>query len=309
MRPVGVTGLALSVVAFAYGCGLGAGPSAGRVSLNVTDSFGTRQLGKPVEAEAPGSETAMRQLQREHKVETKFGGGFVGSIDGIAGGVEAGRPVDWFFYVNGIESPTGAAAVTLNGGDSVWWDRRDWGAAVHVPAVVGQWPQPFLAGAKGKQNTVRLTCAPDADEACGDVEQRLVQVGVTPARAPAGASERGRSLRVVVGQWSSIRNDPVARRLESGPGASGVYLLASKLGDAVTALDSRGHPAARFGAGTGIVAASGDGQGPPTWLITGIGADGLRAATDSLDEARLRNHYAVIITRNGRAVPVPAGAQ
>jgi len=306
---VGITGLALSVVALACGCGLGAGPSAGRVSLSVTDSFGSRQLGKPVEAEAPGSETAMRQLQRGHKVETKFGGGFVGAIDGIAGGFEAGRPVDWFFYVNGIESPAGAAAVTLNGGDSVWWDRRDWGAAVHVPAVVGQWPQPFVAGAKDKQNPVGLFCAPDADEACGDVEQRLAQVGVTPARALAGVSGKRLNLRVVVGQWRSVRNDPVARRLESGPGESGVYLLASKLGDAVTALDARGHPAARFGPGTGIVAATGDGQGPPTWLITGIGADGLRAATDSLDESHLRNHYAVIVTRNGRTVPVPAGAR
>ena len=305
MRTAGRIALMLSSAALIGGCGLGAGQSPGKVSLTVTDGFGKRQLGNPVQAPAPGSETAMRQLQRSHKVETKFGGGFVQSIDGIEGGSVAGRPVDWFFYVNGIESPTGAAAVSLHGGDSVWWDRRDWGAAVHVPAVVGQWPRPFVAGAKGKRIPVRLICSPDANEACSAVERRLAQVGVTAARGLPGMSGKGSGLRVVIGQWSSIKNDPVAATLQGGPAESGVYLRPAKSADSFTALDERGRSAASFGAGTGLVAASGDGQGPPTWLVTGIGPSGLKAATESLDEPHLQGHYAVLIASGGRSVALP----
>ena len=299
---------ALTAAALVCGCGLGAGQSPGKVSVTVTDGFGARQLGKQVESEAPGSETAMRQLQRTHKVETKFGGGFVGSIDGIEGGTEAGRPVDWFFYVNGTESPTGAAAVTLHGGDSVWWDRRDWGAAVHVPAVVGQWPRPFSAGAHAKQNPVRLNCAADAEAACNAVEKRLAQVGVELS-GRSGISAQGAGLRLVVGQWSSIRNDPVAKLLEAGPAESGVYLVPSRTGASIKMLDSLGRTAATYGSGSGLIAASGDGQRTPTWVVTGIGTKGLLAAVNSLDVAHLRNRYAILVADGGRAVAAPKGNQ
>ena len=45
----------------------------------------------------------MRLLQRNFDVKTRYGGGFVQQIDGVAGGREGGRRVDWFYYVNGIE--------------------------------------------------------------------------------------------------------------------------------------------------------------------------------------------------------------
>jgi hypothetical protein len=46
----------------------------------------------------------LRLLQRSADVDTRYGGGFVGSIEGRSGGRQDGRPVDWFFYVNGVES-------------------------------------------------------------------------------------------------------------------------------------------------------------------------------------------------------------
>src|SRR3712207_8032212 len=54
-----------------------------------------------------------------------YGGGFVQSIDGISGGRQRGRSVDWFYYVNGIEGGSGAAARKLAPGDRVWWDHHD----------------------------------------------------------------------------------------------------------------------------------------------------------------------------------------
>ena len=53
----------------------------------------------------------IRFLDREADITTRYGGGFVQSIDGLAGAGAGGRRYDWFFYVNGIESPVGAAEV------------------------------------------------------------------------------------------------------------------------------------------------------------------------------------------------------
>ena len=61
---------------------------------------------------------------------------FVQSIDGIDGSVTARR--DWFYFVNGIEGPRGAQEYRLHDGDVLWWDYRDWTAAMRVPAVASK---------------------------------------------------------------------------------------------------------------------------------------------------------------------------
>src|ERR687895_2868297 len=122
--------LVLSATVAASGCGLGAGESKeGGASLLVTRDFGSRQVGTADADPIPGGETVMRMLQRDFDVETRYGGGFVQQINGIAGGREDGRPVDWFYYVNGILADEGAAAHKLSPGDDVWWDHHDWGAS------------------------------------------------------------------------------------------------------------------------------------------------------------------------------------
>ena len=57
----------------------------------------------------------MRLLDREAEIETRYGGGFVQSIEGVAGATEGDRRFDWFFYMNGIESPVGSADVQVSG--------------------------------------------------------------------------------------------------------------------------------------------------------------------------------------------------
>src|SRR5262245_24458886 len=134
----------------AAGCGLGPGKEQGEVSLTVTRDYGSEQLLESGGNEVTESDTVMRVLERGTDVETRYGGGFVQSIDGLEGQEEAGAgPLDWFFYVNGVEATVGAADYPLHGGEAIWWDYRDWSAALHVPAVVGSWPQPFLGGYDG----------------------------------------------------------------------------------------------------------------------------------------------------------------
>src|SRR3954468_23358535 len=103
------------------GCGLGAGGASkgGGVELTVSRNFGAEPLRTSRQRKIPAGETVMRLLQRKVDVKTRYGGGFVQEIDGISGGRRSGRPVDWFYYVNGIESENGAAARRLSPGDRV----------------------------------------------------------------------------------------------------------------------------------------------------------------------------------------------
>ena len=73
--------------------------------------------------EAKESDTVMRVLEAAASTSsTRSAGGFVHSIDGVAEGERGGDPYDWFFYVDGVESPVGAAGSPLHGGEAIWWD-------------------------------------------------------------------------------------------------------------------------------------------------------------------------------------------
>src|SRR4051794_41381420 len=76
------------------GCGLGAGASSSGVSLTVTDGFGKKVLVLEDDTKTHGEDTVMRLLERNAKVTTRFGGGFVQSVDGVAGEARAG-PLRW----------------------------------------------------------------------------------------------------------------------------------------------------------------------------------------------------------------------
>ena len=140
----------VAVALLAAGCGFGSGSSSGgKVTIRVTQDFGHSELAPAKSETASSGDTVMRLLQRNFRVETKYGGGFVQEIDGVSGGRAKGRQVDWFYYVNGVEASNGAADHKVNSGDRVWWDHHDWGAAQRIPAVVGAFPEPFESGIGG----------------------------------------------------------------------------------------------------------------------------------------------------------------
>ncbi|MCW2991617.1 MAG: hypothetical protein JWM73_2211 [Solirubrobacterales bacterium] len=278
------------------GCGVGAGDSVGGVSLIVTRDFGRADLkGSPTEAEAPGGETAMRALQRSFDVKTRYGGGFVQSIDGLAGGTAGGRPVDWFYYVNGIEAPRGAASTELHRGDVVWWDRHDWGAASRVPAIVGAFPEPFDHGIGGERLPTRLECSDSSQDACGIVAQELAKVGVIAGQAALETRGGEQLLRVVVGPWPEVRRDFTLGLIAKGPGASGVFAKPSDDGRQIAVMDPRGRVVRTLGAGTGLIAASATGSDPPVWVVTGTDAAGIAMAARALTTDALRGKFAVAL--------------
>jgi hypothetical protein len=273
------------------GCGLGPGGEVEDAELTVTRDYGTvpvlhRQLGNLTEAD-----TVMRVLERSTEITTRYGGGFVQSIEGLEADQSGDRSLDWFFYVNGVESTIGAADYPLHGGESIWWDYRDWSAAMRVPAVVGSWPQPFLGGYDGRRRPVALECL-GAGAACAEVEERLQEAGVgVPSRAQSGA------IRILVGPWDRLRDDPAAGQVEDGPQASGVFADFRRAGDGyrLAGLDQAGDPAIDFGADAGLVAATRRYEAAPVWIVTGTSTAGVRAAAGLLDAANLRDRYAVAV--------------
>jgi hypothetical protein len=281
------------------GCGLGPGADVGSVELAVTREYGAVQvLQRSVSANE--SDSVMRVLEGEAKIETRYGGGFVHSIEGVAEQQRDGRPYDWFFYVDGVESPVGAAEYDLQGSERIWWDYRDWSAANRVPAVVGSWPAPFSDGIGGKRYPVAVECD-GGGAACGTTRDALGREGVAlTSGSPDGA------IRVLVGPWSRLREDPAARLLEAGPGESGVFadFESGNGGYELVVLDEGGAEAARLGSGAGLLAATSRYGGPPVWMVSGGTAAAVREAAGALDAAHLRDHYAVAV-EDGEAIPLP----
>jgi hypothetical protein len=290
----------------AAGCGAGAGDERPtRVKVTVTEDFGKRTLVDRTAADVRGGDTVMRVLQRSAKVETRFGGGFVQSIDGRRGGREDGRPVDWFYFVNGVLEDEGATAVKVHRGDRIWWDRHDWGAADRVPAVVGSYPEPFVSGLDGERLPTRLECDEGVDAACDAVTKKLSELGVVIGRSRPGTEAGEEYLRILVGRWPEIRGDRAAEQLEQGPKSSGVYARIAQDGRTITALDARGREARRLGPGSGLIAATRFREEDPVWIVTGTDAAGVRlAAEQAFDESVLNEKFALAIA-GGLPVPLP----
>jgi hypothetical protein len=308
---------ALLAALAAAGCGLGPGADVGSVELTVTREYGTVPVLRRT-VEAKESDTVMRVLEADAEVETRFGGGYVHAIDGVAEGERDGDPYDWFFYMDGAESPVGAASVDLEGGESVWWDYRDWSATNHVPAVVGQWPAPFLdadgeqpdpvvvecaGGSRGSFRTDSVQKEPQVawSEACVETREALEREGVELVDgSPKGA------IRVLVGPWDKLRDDAAAQLLEAGPDESGVFADFEGTGDGyeLVALDEDGERARRLGSDAGLVAATSRYGGAPIWFVTGGTPAAVRAAADLLGATHLRDHYAMAI-EDGQETPLP----
>jgi hypothetical protein len=309
-RIVAVLGAIALTATLGLGCTLGPDEGSGVATLTVTRDFGSTKLVRSSDRDLPEGETAMRFLQRRAEVETRYGGRFANAINGLRSRATGGSRSDWFYYVNGIEADVSAAERELARGDRVWWDYHEWSGVMRVPAVVGSFPEPFIHGSEGKRFPVRIDCAQDADQACRDVATRLDRAGVTASSTALGAPAGKEVLRMVVGTWSDVRRDGAARQLERGPQESGVFARVARVrgGYALRLLDPLGHAGSELRSGAGIVAATRFEEQQPTWVVTGTDRLGLRRAVTLLEEAVLRDRFAVATT-GGRALSLPTAVE
>ena len=211
LRRLAVLLLALGLLA---GCGEEAA-GKGAAQLWITRDRGSEVV---LTTSVPAGISAMEALRRKADVETRYGGRFVQSIDGIEGGLARQR--DWFFYVNGYEADLAATEYTLRDGDVLWWDYRNWKGQLRVPVVVGAFPEPFLHGWNGERRPTIVVGGPH------ELEGRLAGLIGTSLGSAAGANR----LRLVPGSGfratlSGSPGDPVvftlgrqtARRLLEDP--------------------------------------------------------------------------------------------
>ena len=234
----------------------------------------------------------MRFLEKTHEVETRFGGGFVDSIDGVRGD-RAGRR-DWFYFVNGIEAGKGAADFALSPGDRIQWDYRSWRAAMRVPVIVGAYPEPMVNGREGKRLPVRVQCERQGSEPCSETTERLSEKKVLATGSVLQGQTGEESIRVLVGRWSALRRLRGAAAIERGPRASGVWARFD--GDALQLLDPDGRVARVAPPGTGLVAATESESSGIVWVVTGVDDEGVTRAARLLDERKLHGAYAVAET-------------
>jgi Domain of unknown function (DUF4430) len=286
------------------GCGLGAGPAPTAVQLEVTRDFGASPLRPTGALRVVGQETVMSLLERNYTVDTRYGGGFVQSVNGLAGGQEGGEPVDWFYYVNGVQAGKGAAATNVDPGDHIWWDRHDWSQTEDVPAVVGSFPEPFLNGIGGERLPVRIECVRVSGYACQTVTNRLRALNVPAAIAGVGSGGAPETLRVLVGPWTQVGGDLDAGSISEGPRASGVYARFSAKGQTLTLLDQDGHTARTLSTDAGLVAATRRAEDAPVWVVTGTDEAGVNLAARGFDRATLHDRFAVAMSA-GEALPLP----
>ena len=257
-RLLALVALALLLAAGLAGCGLGAGESdtggarARHARLRHETAGGADRPGPAVLRD--GDAPAGAQLRGQDALRRRLR-----AVDRRARRRrEDGRPVDWFYYVNGIEASVGAADVQLHDGDRIWWDRHDWGATPHVPAVVGSFPEPFAHGAEGKRYPVVLECADDVRRRLQDVSERLGAAGVIAARQTLGTGVGARNgARARRAAGASCAATSALAQLDRGPAASGVYARFSSDGQTARACSTpQGDAARTLGAGAGLVAAT-----------------------------------------------------
>jgi hypothetical protein len=280
------------------GCGIGPGEEQdGGAVIRVTRDFGHEQIGSTTAKTLHEDETVMRVMQSKFDVETRFGGRFVQSIDGVKGAGPGGAR-DWFFFVNGVEAEVGAAEYELSPGDRVQWDFRDWGAAMRVPAIVGAFPEPFLNGINGRRRPVRVECDEAESDPCRAAKDALDRVKVPVSGSSLGAPGTENVTRLVVARWPAARIVRGGFTLEEGPERSGVFARFAKDGRSLDLLDSDGDVARTVhpGDGTALVAALRPRADELLWLVTSLDAEGLAAGVKALRENALRDAFAVAVT-------------
>lgn len=222
MRPTRALALAALAVALA-GCG-SAKSSSGSATLWVTRDRGAVVLHAE---QVPAGESVMQALDRVASVQTRYGGRYVRSVDGVS---EQSRR-SWFYYVNGYLADRSAADYRLRAGDVAWWDYRAWRDPAQDPVVLGAFPQPFLSGYDGKRRSaVVISTDPRARAVARRLHARLVGtrvqaaganvlvLGAGPTRIEMAGSSPGSPVRMRFGGDPRVLLRPRPFRFQYGDG-------------------------------------------------------------------------------------------
>ena len=119
-----------------------------KVTITITKDFGKELLIEETIPVAPDI-SALEASKQVAEIETKYGGGFVSSINNVSSSYP-NTQYDWFFYVNGFLSKTGASDYMVINGDSIVWDYHRWDNSQFQSAILGSYPKYFTNGYSGE---------------------------------------------------------------------------------------------------------------------------------------------------------------
>jgi hypothetical protein len=200
--------LLLAAACLLAGCGEEAA-GEGTARLWVTRDRGSEVV---LTTTVPAGISAMEALRRKAEIETRHGGRFVQSIEGIAGDIS--KRQDWFWFVNGYEGDRSAAEYRLHDGDVLWWDHRSWEQQMRQPVVVGAFPEPFLHGWGGKRRPAIVVYH----------DERLEKTARRLARMVDGSAAGGHPLHPTgANVITLVRGDRFIARLTGSPGDRVVF--------------------------------------------------------------------------------------
>lgn len=285
MSPSSARALALVLAATTLaGCGASAAESGDHFALTVTRDFGAEQVVALPREPVPAQGGLATLLQRHPNPR----------------GAQS-------LFVNGVAAEGPAGALSVRGGERVWLDQHEAGAAREIAAVVGAFPEPFLHGVAGKRLPVRVECDDPRAGACAAVADKLVSLGVIAGRSVIGRSAADATLRILVAPWKRLRGREFeADSIDSGPRASGVHARFDASAERLLVLGADGRVARTLGAGTGLIAATRARERQPVWFVTGTDAAGVEAAARALDESVLSDRFALAVSDDlPVAVPQP----
>ncbi len=289
-----------------------AGDTGNTVTVVVTTDFGRELvLAQKIEIEADTS--AMAALQMAAEVTTKYGGGYVESINGVSSEYpEADKKKDWFFYVNGVASNLGARDYILRDSDVEHWDFRDWTYQQFIPAIIGDFPQPFLSGFQDKKKPTLVVYEPaystEADALVAMVQEYgVAEVSAVGSDRLSNEAKENSNLIII-----AARENPLISELDKVHKKLGFFV--SFKPDGLTVLDAEGNTFDKLGEGSGLIQATqnpwnpgGVGSGESVvWMVTGFDDDGVKSAVAALLENQdgLRYAFAAVIDK-GQVVKIP----
>jgi hypothetical protein len=217
-RLLAQTAASTALLLLLAGCGPAGGGEEGTATLWVTRDRGADVL---LAAEVPAGQTLMRALAAELEIETRYGGRYLQSVEGLAGSLEGQR--DWFWFLNGYEADRSAAEYRLRDGDVAWWDFRAWEREGEARVVVGAFPEPFLHGFAGERRPAAVRYEASEEERAKRLADDIGAEDVAPLGTPVPEGANVLEVRAGAPRFEAellgeTAGDPVRFVLTGTPG-------------------------------------------------------------------------------------------
>jgi hypothetical protein len=282
------------------------------VRVVVTRDFGQERVFAERMEVAPEF-PAMAALMQVADVETAYGGGFVNGINGVRSGYSDEKTkMDWFFYINGIQSNIGALDYELHDGDVQHWDFHDWSFRHFVPSIIDGFPAALRYGFGGKVSPTVIVCRDDMKDTVAKLERLLSELGLTSigvrSFSELAESEKESSNLVLVGLPD---NDHIP---ELNQNWKRLGFFAYFENGNLFVIDNKGEIVGEYGTQTGLIQVTQNPWNPKgvgacenvVWLVSGTDKVGVENALDALINRHTEFQYAcAVVVADGKIIKVP----